>query len=320
MKNHVFVFSALMLLAITFISSCKKDPDPIHNGQNNEQPSDTILNVNDTIPIGNDTIPIGNDTIPDVNDTIPIGNDTIPDGNDTIPVVTEGVRFGDTTGMIVTTYNSIMEHDEQWNPIVIDLDDDGTNDIRIETYYDGPLAIGQFQELTLHCLNSSHSSIRIHGENAEKESYSHRDTTITNYNDWTQIIYNYTYSTCGKIEENDPVSTSTVFEITAHDFNDHLGLDDHFASFQKIYLFKQNVEYTLMYDPNEENHIVTGSHNKYNYSCWYFPTGEEKYIGFKLITNGEARLGWLKIKLCPTWGNRVVDTQLIETAIQIRAI
>ena len=114
MKNHVFVFSALLLLAITIVSACKKDPDPINNGENNEQPTDTIPN----------------------------GNDTIPDGNDTIPVVTEGIRFGDTMGMIVTTYNSIMEYDEQWNPIVIDLDGDGTNDIRIETYYDGPLAIG----------------------------------------------------------------------------------------------------------------------------------------------------------------------------------
>lgn len=288
MKNHVFVFSALVLLAIAIVSSCKKDPDPINNGQNNEQPTDTIPN----------------------------GNDTIPDGNDTIPVVTEGIRFGDTMGMIVTTYNSIMEYDEQWNPIVIDLDGDGTNDIRIETYYDGPLAIGQFQELTLHCLNSPHSSIRIHGENAEKESYSHRDTTITNYNDWTQIIYNYTYSTCGKIEENDPVSTSTVFEITAHDFNDHLNTDDHFEFLQKTFLFRENIEYTLMDDYNEEEYIVTGSHIKHVYSCWYFPTDEEKYIGFKLITNGETRLGWLKIKLCPTWGGRVVDTQLIETAIQ----
>ena len=139
MKKHILLFSTLALLAVAIVSSCKKDPDPNNNSENND-----------------------------------------------------GIHFGDTTGMIVTTFNSIMEFGEHWRPIVIDLDGDGTNDIRIETYYDGPLAIGQFQELTLHCLNSPHSSIRIHGENAEKESYSHRDTTITNYNDWTQIIYNYT--------------------------------------------------------------------------------------------------------------------------------
>jgi hypothetical protein len=305
MKKQLSIMMALAVLAIGIITSCKKDPIPNNNEQNNEQPSDTIPSGNDTIPNGNDTIPIGNDTIP-------IGNDTIPNGNDTIPVVIDGIRFGDTTGMKVTTYNTIMEFDDAWNPILLDLNNDGTNDIRIETYYDGPLAIGQFQELTLHCL----SSIKIHGESIEKESYSHRDTTITNYNGWTQIISNYTYSTCGQIDENDPVSTSNVFEITANDFNDHLNFEDNFQFINSTFLFRENVEYTLMNDPNEEEQIVTGSHTKHIYSCWNFPTDEEKYIGFRITKNGNSRYGWLKIKLHPTWGGKVVDTELIETAIQ----
>ena len=214
--------------------------------------------------------------------------------------------------MKVTTYNTIMEFDDAWNPILLDLDGNGTNDIRIETYYDGPLAIGEFQELTLHCL----SSIKIHGESIEKESYSHRDTTITNYNGWTQIISNYTYSTCGQIDENDPVSTSNVFEITANDFNDHLSFEDNFQFINSTFLFREDVEYTLMNDPNEEEQIITGSHNKHIYSCWNFPTDEEKYIGFRITKNGNSRYGWLKIKLHPTWGGKVVDTELIETAIQ----
>ena len=206
MKRQLSIMIALAVMAIGIITSCKKDkkdPIPNNNEQNNEQPSDTI--------------PSGNDTIPNGNDTIPIGNDTIPNGNDTIPVVIDGIRFGDTTGMIVNPYNTVMEYDESWIPILLDLDGNGTNDIRIETYYDGPLAIGQFQELTLHCINA-----QIHGQTVEKESYSHRDTTITSYNGWTQIVSNYTYSTCGKIDENDPTSTSNVFEITANDFNEHL--------------------------------------------------------------------------------------------------
>ncbi len=223
----------------------------------------------------------------------------------------DGIRFGDTTGMKVTTYNTIMEFDDAWNPILLDLDGNGTNDIRIETYYDGPLAIGEFQELTLHCMDA-----RIHGQTVEKESYSHRDTTITNYNGWTQIVYNYTYSTCGQIDENDPTSTSDVFEITAFDFNEHLNMDDNFQLQNSTFLFREDVKYTLMDEPNEEEQIVTGSHVHHIYDCWNFPTDEEKYIGFKLIQNGKSRLGWLKIKLHPTWGNSVVDTELIETAIQ----
>lgn len=310
MKRQIILISTLTFMAIAIVSSCKKDPIPNNNGQNNEQPSDTVPNENDSIPIWNDSIPNGHDTIPIWNDSIPIWNDSIPNGNDTIPLVIDGIHFGDTTGMKVTTYNTIMEYDEAWNPIVLDLNGDGTNDIRIKTYYDGPLAIGQFQELTLHCL----SGIKIHGESIEKESYSHRDTTITTYGEWTNIVYNYTYSTCGKIEENDPVSTSTVFEITANDFNDHLSLDDHFQHTNSTFLFREDIAYTLWDEPNEDEHIVTGSNVHHIYHCWYFPTDAEKYIGFKLTKNGESRLGWLKIKLHPAWSS--VDTELIETAIQ----
>ena len=291
MKKQLSIMIALAVLAIGIITSCKKDPIPNNNEQNNEQPSDTI--------------PSGNDTIPNGNDTIPIGNDTIPNG------VIDGIRFGDTTGMIVNPYNTVMEYDESWIPILLDLDGNGTNDIRIETYYDGPLAIGQFQELTLHCINA-----QIHGQTVEKESYSHRDTTITSYNGWTQIVSNYTYSTCGKIDENDPTSTSNVFEITANDFNEHLCLEDNFQFKNSTFLFREDIKYTLMDEPNEEEQIVTGSHVHHIYDCWNFPTDEEKYIGFKLTQNGKSRLGWLKIKLHPAWGNSVVDTELIETAIQ----
>jgi hypothetical protein len=234
--------------------------------------------------------------------------DSIPNNNEQN---NEQIHFGDTTGMIVTPYNTVMEYDESWIPILLDLDGNGTDDIRIETYYDGPLAIGQFQELTLHCINA-----QIHGQTVEKESYSHRDTTITNNDGWTHIVSNYTYSTCGKIDENDPTSTSDVFEITAFDFNEHLNLDDNFQLQNSTFLFREDVKYTLMDEPNEEEQIVTGSHVHHIYDCWNFPTDEEKYIGFKLIQNGKSRLGWLKIKLHPTWGNSVVDTELIETAIQ----
>ena len=278
MKKHIFIFSALMLLAFAIVSSCKKDPDPINNGQNNEQPTDTIPNG----------------------------------GNDTIPVVPEGIRFGDTSGMIVTTYNTIMEYDESWLPFFLDLNGDGRDDISIETFYDGPLAIGEFQELTLYCLNEK---TEILGDSVVKETYSHRDTTIITNNGWTNTQYNYTFSTCDKVDETDYVGSTKVFELKASDLNNPLSLNDHFQS-AVVKLFRETIAYEWMDDLNEEEQYVVHSYNKYIYDCWNFPTDEEKYIGFKLITNGEPRLGWLKIKLCPTWGGRVVDTQLIETAIQ----
>ena len=308
MKKQLSIMIALAVLAIGIITSCKKDPIPNNNEQNNEQPSDTIPSGNDTIPNGNDTIPIGNDTIP-------IGNDTIPNGNDTIPVVIDGIRFGDTTGMKVTTYNTIMEFDDAWNPILLDLNNDGTNDIRIETYYDGPLAIGQFQELTLHCL----SSIKIHGESIEKESYSHRDTIYTPPTYWndlysTVVTYVYIYSQCEKIADDDIVQLSSVFEVMANDYNDILSVDDSFHT-ENVILYNEDIDYGTI-PIHETADTLFLSQQNYIYHCWNFPTDEEKYIGFKITINDKPRLGWLKIKLHPTWGGKVVDTELIETAIQ----
>ncbi len=276
MKKQLSIMIALAVLAIGIITSCQKDPIPNNNEQNNEQPSDTI-----------------------------------PSGNDTIPVVIDGIRFGDTTGMIVTPYNTTMEFDESWRPIILDLDGDGNDDIKIETYYDGPLAIGKFQELTLFCLNNR---TELLGDSIVKESYSHRDTTITINNGWTTTLYNYTFSTCGKVDENDYVGTTKLYELKANDANEPINFDDSFQ-YAEVKIFRENIEYTL-YNPNEEEQTVVGNHNKCIYECWNFPTDEEKYIGFRITKNGNSRYGWLKIKLHPTWGGKVVDTELIETAIQ----
>ena len=281
MKKQLSIMMALAVLAIGIVTSCKKDPIPNNNEQNNEQPSDTI----------------------------PSGNDSIPNGNDTIPIVIDGIRFGDTTGMIVTTYNTIMEFDEGRNPIILDLNDGGIDDIKIETYYDGPLAIGEFQTLTLHCLND-HTELL--GDSIVKESYSHRETTYDTIDDYIVITHAYTFSTCETIEENDPVNTSKVFEVFDNDYDNTFGAEDHFQTGNAV-LFRENVKYSLAY-PGDE--IVDVDYYNNIYDCWNFPTDEEKYIGFRITKNGNSRYGWLKIKLHPTWGGKVVNTELIETAIQ----
>ncbi|MBO6024990.1 MAG: hypothetical protein J6P83_09085 [Bacteroidales bacterium] len=227
---------------------------------------------------------------------------------DTIPVVTTDLRFGDTTGMIVTHYDSIMEFDD-WHPFVLDLNGGGNDDIKIETVYDGPLAIGEFQKLTLYCLNG-HTELLA--DSIVKESYSHRETTYDTIDDFVVITHAFIFSTCDKIDENDPVNTSKVFEALAKDDGDSFGIDDPYLS-GNVVLFRQDVEYSWA-DPTEET--VDVSYNKSTYHCWNFPTDEEKYIGFRITQHGNSRYGWLKIKLHSTWNGKVVNTELIETAIQ----
>lgn len=276
MKKSLLI--VLALTAICLMPSCKKDPDPNNNGQG-EQPTDTI----------------------------PMGNDTIPD----VPVATDKFFFGDATNMIVTTYDTIMEFDDNNRPFLLDLNGDGIDDIKIETIFDGPLAIGPYQTLTLYCLNQ-HTEIL--GDTVVKESYSHRETSTSENNGWVITTRKYVLSTCEKIAEDDPLNNTKVFEVFANDADDAFGIDDHFQSGNAV-LFRESYAYSLS-DPNVDNQTVTTNYTQFIYTCWNFPTNEEKYIGFRINQNGNQRYGWLKIKLVPTWENKVVDTELIETAIQ----
>ena len=281
---------AFILLIAICIFSCGKDPEP--NNGNNEQPTDTI---------------------PNVNDSIPSVIDTIPSGIDTIPTVIDRIYFGDTTGMIVTGYDHTLAYNEMWNPIIIDLNNDGTDDIKIGTYFDGPMMIN-VQTLTLYCLTNK---VKLLGETVEKESYIHKRTTYgltLNYNLDTVVsaTSEYIYSTCDKIADDDQVNTSSVFEVTAGDYDEEFSKDDNFKS-TDIVLFREDINYPTMWSHETEDTIFL-SHQNYIYHCWNFPTDMEKYIGFKFTKNGESRLGWLKIELIATSG--VANTRLIETAIQ----
>ena len=238
--------------------------------------------------------------------------DPIPNNNEPS---SDTIHFGDTTGMIITTYDTIMEFDD-WHPFILDLNNDGINDIKIETVFDGPMMIDH-QTLTLYCLNNY---TKLLGEAIEKESYAYLDTiynVVPNWDDTTMVVMatcNHTYSTCGKTTENDQVYTSQVFEVSANDFNDTFSKDDNFQS-ENIKLFRQDIDYGTMLDYETADTIFL-SHQNYIYHCWNFPTDVEKYIGFKFKRNDKSYLGWLKIKLQSTWEGKVVNTELIETAIQ----
>lgn len=235
------------------------------------------------------------------------------------------ITFGDTTGMIVITYDSSMWYNDTGRPFILDLNNDGVNDIKIETYYDGPHQ-EPHQTLTIICLNNN---IELFGDSIVKEYYYHHDTVISTYIDASQTKWEVTtdehlLSTCEKPSEDDPIQTTTAFDVFACDGNESITMNDHFQSGKAI-LFREDTYGYLAYpDPTTNTAFVYTSSQIYQ--CWNFPTSEEKYIGFKLTQNGNSRLGWIKIFLDPhaTLPHNpsspdyatVVNTKLIETAIQ----
>lgn len=220
------------------------------------------------------------------------------------------ITFGNTKGMRIENYDTLVGLGKT---MVLDVDADGTDDLKLVSYFDGPLSIGEKQTLHLDCLNEN---VALLGDLLEAERYTHYDTIIDFnehlFSDRPIVLYYTKHNICEKISENDEVHISIQFTLSANNVNDPFSIDNHFES-QRINLFKEN----LVGGPNdniyESNDTLYVWNSDYYFDCDNFPTNTEKYIGFKITKDGKPRLGWLKLNLI---GDETVNVHLIETAIQ----
>ena len=292
------LFFAFALLLVASITSCKKEPVP--NGGNNEQPSDTI------VPPNNDTIvPHSNDTI------IPPNDDTIvPQGNSFI--------FGHTEGMIVTNYENVNpQYQNGQYSYSIDLNGDGINDISLVSKDVGSAGLGHAIVSSIKCLENY---VELSGETFLQEQYKHSDTNSWYYVDPDypefdsihvfHIIQTYT---CDRISENDIVeSTTEKLLLNAFNEGDELDLEGPFSN-AEVYL--KNRSYYIGYEPTGwGTPTLTHLERYYLNNCDYFPLDEVKYIGFRISKNGNEHFGWLKLILADNGYNHFV--RVFETAIQ----
>lgn len=219
----------------------------------------------------------------------------------------KSIAFGNTKGLNVTALNTNIGLGETLD---LDIDDDGTTDLKLVSYYDGPLGGTKYQMLYLDCLNEN---VAFLGEMMEKERYTHHDTTyLTDSNEHTTVLYFTANNLCEKVSENDEVRTTNSFILSSNNDNDTFGIDDCFRS-KKVFLFiedNNNGPVDNIYHSNDTTFVWDSSTT---YSCDAFPTNTETYIGVKINKDGTPHLGWLKINLI---GDNTVKVHLIETAIQ----
>ena len=219
----------------------------------------------------------------------------------------KSIAFGNTKGLNVTALNTNIGLGKTLD---LDIDDDGTTDLKLVSYYDGPLGGTKYQMLYLDCLNEN---VAFLGEMMEKERYTHHDTTyLTDSNGHTTVLYFTANNLCEKVSENDEVRTTNSFILSSNNDNDTFGIDDCFRS-KKVFLFiedNNNGPVDNIYHSNDTTFVWDSSTT---YSCDAFPTNTETYIGVKINKDGTPHLGWLKVNLI---GNNTVNIHLIETAIQ----
>lgn len=215
------------------------------------------------------------------------------------------VVFGKTDGMRVTSYDTVINLGEINE---LDLDNDGHNDLKIESWYQGSQMVGPRQRLYLHCLNEN---IKLLGEMVERLSYQGVDTTYEVYNSKVHVTCYSVFNTCEAPEsENITVIPCDPFVLSANEENNSFCVSDVFET-KKIDLFLENIE-SICTGGYESNDTIYALMEECVY-CSNFPKNSEKYVGFKITKEDESFLGWLKLNL---QGNSNVKVHLIETAIQ----
>jgi hypothetical protein len=140
--------------------------------------------------------------------------------------------------------------------------------------------------------------------------YWHIDT-VAEQTDSLFYLHVYHYEACEMIAEDDePLGPYAEINIVAKDKDEQLSNEAQFVTDQRLSLYIPDYERIdgylgIGYDSVEIDHVV------FDYHCYKFPTGDEKYIGVKVTKNGRERLGWIKLFIHP---GGMVD--LLETAIQ----
>lgn len=231
-----------------------------------------------------------------------------------IPNLSDGITFGNTTGMTVTPYDSTG-----LSPYLLDLNDDGTVDVELSSQLVGSAGLGHHVITTLQCR---HQGVALAGELINQEQFMHVDTSSWYYfdPDYPQfdsiLVVSVTKTrTCNPIDEGDQVvSTSEKLLLNAYDAGNSLRMTDDFGFSDKVFL--KNASVFVGYGPFGYGTPVLNVQYEAVYNdCDVFPLEEVKYIGFKIHDGERERLGWIKLTL-ELVAENTHHVKLLETAVQ----
>lgn len=218
-----------------------------------------------------------------------------------------GITFGDYTGMIVTSYDTVsMQHtpNNRWF-YLLDLNGDGETNIQLST------DLSTYGVSAINCIDNDKTQIIC--KEVEKIEYLNSDTTYWQTGDTTHVIITNIY-TFHKIDEANVVHHvyADVSIPQAYDDGDLFILNKNsFPESVSLYYGAYDFNYsTYTADPYNQTHY----HIVHKQDFDFFPLNEEKYIGFRFTDTDRFRYGWMKIKLFNKDGMYFV--KLFETAIQ----
>ena len=254
MKKTLFL---VLLAAICIMPSCKKDPAP--NNDQNEQSSYNIIfgNYEGMIVTTYDSLEW------------------------------HYYKDEDDSGYVYYIFYSLG----------INLDSIGDhNGFGLFSYISrNPLAHIPTDPLDYYEIYISSDIVKFHCNKVYKESYYHADSTIIQ-TDSIQLIYIDDIMSCNKISESDQLCGSYEDAILVqHRSNETLNKEDYFKTLFQSNLFQSNLVFHPIVVLDTTDVIVYESSTIASEECYNFPLNEEFFLGFKYTDNDRERLGWIKL-------------------------
>lgn len=216
---------------------------------------------------------------------------------------------GDYSNMSISIYDTVFYGGyHELKNLDLDIDRDGTSDIRFVSEIWGSPGMGQHPRSALMCL---HENIRLHGTLTV-------DTLFLNSSSYTEVtqesitkIYSYLNYTYLRVDKSDSIITvfPEGFRLLPLNKGEKINNTDVFAT-DSIPISSHYFCNMIYPVPIGQDSILYESRCTFN-DRYTFPEEKIKYLGLQIEAAGKIRLGWIKLII-----EDYYKLYLLETAIQ----
>jgi hypothetical protein len=223
------------------------------------------------------------------------------------PEVKPGLVFGESAGLLVTRYDTIIAGD--YLTVVyldLDVDRDGSADFRLTSEKWGSLGLGHYPKTQVLSLRPD---CRIQSLLLADSVFFYGDTSVYTMPDSTVVVKAYRSYNCAKYAVYDSMIRVGLPKnrIAVRHKGDLL---QSFGTYVADTLLLNEGNLVEVLPARRSNDTIYETTVSSDYDCYHFPNDEVAYIGVTLSANGHERAGWIKLNI--TGNLRIL---LLETAI-----
>ena len=221
------------------------------------------------------------------------------------------IQMGKTNKMIINSYDTLLVGGYNTASVLeIDINKDGVNDFKLKSEIWGSPGMGQHPAASIACLSENCS---IKGQLVNDSTF-YRSFVHSYYGENGSPFYIQYYQTYSNIRINEYDSVfsilTDVFKVNYLNYSDVIYQSDLYQS--KNFVLTEGYSATIDGPyPNVTNDTVRSYFVTHYYNSNTIPDNTLSYIGVKLKSSNEEKLGWIKLGVTDSY--KII---LLETAIQ----